>query len=167
MDWEQSSISQFECIGGTSSHDLIDDLVDEINHYRNESGGQSPLFQEEKPPAPEQHCVYTIICETATEDEIIERANNEFGWVADFLRKAAKYYTEYYYVGKTQRPYRRMNQHTQQSYEGAKFTRVFKPIALRDARFYESEAKASQMELDIAKQLRQSEGVFVPHVSYR
>lgn len=123
------------------------------------------MKDEDVPPIyklPKKHAVYVIMCDTVGESTIRERAEHFNEEVSDgFIYTYKNRWGTPYYVGYTQNPYRRINEHWDPFTGGAKFTRLFPPYSLQVIKWYDDEDVAKGQEKATAADIQQKAGGFL------
>lgn len=122
------------------------------------------MADEDVPPLyklPKPHAVYVIMCQGGSDDQIRERAEHFNVEVSDGFLFARRQWGTPYYIGYTQNPYRRINEHWDPFTGGAWFTKLFPPRSLQDIDWYDDEETAKKAEKRVAKRIQQEAGGFI------
>lgn len=122
------------------------------------------MADEDVPPLyklPKPYAVYVIMCQGVSDDTIRERAEQFNVEISDKFLFARKQWGTPYYIGYTENPYRRINEHWDPFTGGANFTKLFPPRRLQEIDWFDLEETAKKAEKQLAKRIQHEAGGFI------
>ena len=122
------------------------------------------MAPEDVPPVyqlPKPYAVYYLRCEQVSPETIRERADHFDLDVSEEFVNAYYFGGPPRYVGYTENPYRRLDEHFDPFARGAKFTKLIPPKELVCIEWHETEDEAKEAEQRIADKERTTQGAFI------